>query len=73
MPSKYSKRHYEDIAGIMNDASKEIYENVHWYILQRLIETFKSNNPRFDEDKFLIASGANAIVEWKYGVGRYRR
>ena len=64
----FTKRHYEKIADILNDARKEDYETVHYVIMERMISLFQEDNPKFDEDTFHIACGAESIVLWKYGI-----
>ena len=48
----FAKRHYEAIAKILR-------ENADWRpsLAWSLIGAFKSDNPRFDEDRFLKAVG----------------
>ena len=54
-----TKKHFEAIARIINDVRDENFrgEAATEEIANRLGEFFKSENPRFDLDRFLTACG----------------
>ena len=60
MASRYSKRHYEDMAAMIRDLRPDMGFDLYTRgeraaydaIANRLIELFKADNPRFDADRF---------------------
>jgi hypothetical protein len=51
MPSKYARRHYEDIADIMRSSASKSD------IASKVESLFASDNPRFDRARFRKAAG----------------
>jgi len=66
---KYSKRHYEDIAGVLRATRPNLEKDTQrgqreledsrelWLrVRNRFVELFKEDNPRFSEEKFIKAT-----------------
>ena len=63
MPSKYTRRHYEDVAAILKDAREIVPSNETSISLaevgrleERFVDLFTWDNERFDEERFRKAA-----------------
>jgi hypothetical protein len=62
MRSKYQRRHYKQIAGLIADLRTDALDRGDLFMLEtvdvfrdRLVETFRRDNPRFSSDRFVSA------------------
>ncbi len=69
MPSKYQRRHYAQIAGMLADLRADALDRGDLFMLEtvdvfrdRLSETFTRDNPRFSPDRFRLACETRSAV-----------
>ncbi len=67
MPSKFSKRHYETIATVMQDAMPEAHwdpnKRTQWEVtISRMVDAFKADNATFKPERFKAACERGANV-----------
>lgn len=74
-PYRITKRVFEDVACIFNDASRQsgVGEYMRLHLAVQLAKMFGEANPRFDRTKFLLACGAPGLSPSALNKGDAKR